>query len=419
MPKTSVTSKQLTPRLKAAIETLQRGEMVILIDSEDRENEGDLVLAAQFATPEKINFLIRKACGLVCLALESEQVDRLGLAPMVSDNQTERKTAFTVSIEAAKGITTGISAHDRALTIRVAADPKSTRHDVIAPGHIFPLRAVPGGVLERAGHTEGSIELCKMAGLTPAAVICEIMNEDGSMARKSDLESFAKNYNIPIVTIEEMISYRSHVENWLAASGVARFPTKYTLDGLNEFLIQSYRNPFTNAEHSVVFTKYLGPQALVRIHSECLTGDVLGSLRCDCGDQLHLAMEAIAKNPDGGVVVYLKNQEGRGIGFWNKIQAYALQDQGKDTHEANVELGFHPDSRHYHEAAKILLMMGLNSVRLLTNNPEKIEELSKYGVKVSERIPVEIIWNPENTKYLQTKRDKFHHLLGITPEPNA
>jgi 3,4-dihydroxy 2-butanone 4-phosphate synthase/GTP cyclohydrolase II len=406
---------QFTPRLKAAIEALQKGEMVILVDSEDRENEGDLVLAAQFVTPEKMNFLIRKACGLVCLALEAEQVERLGLPPMVQNNQTERKTAFTVSIEAAHGITTGISAQDRAHTVKVASDPNASRHDIIAPGHIFPLRAVPGGVLERAGHTEGSIELCKMAGLTPAAVICEIMNEDGSMARKSDLQEFSEKYNIPIVTIEEMVALRSSSENWLEASGVARFPTKYSSATEHEFLIRSYRNAFTGAEHSVVFTKKIGPGALVRIHSECLTGDALGSLRCDCGDQLALSMKTISNHPDGGVVIYLKNQEGRGIGLWNKIQSYALQDQGKDTHEANVELGFHPDSRHYHEAAKILSMMGMTSVRLLTNNPEKIDELARYGIEVSERIPLEIVWNPENKKYLQTKRDKFHHLIG----PNA
>jgi len=403
---------ELTPRIKAAIETLQKGELVILVDSEDRENEGDLVLAAQFATPEKINFLIRKACGLVCLALESDQVDRLGLPPMVQNNQTERKTAFTVSIEAAHGISTGISAADRAHTIRVAADPRSTAKDVISPGHIFPLRAARGGVLERNGHTEGSIELCKMAGLTPAAVICEIMNEDGTMARSSDLKEFAKTHNIPIVTIEEMVAYRSHAENWLEASEVARFPTKYTATEAQDFLIQSYRNPFTSAEHSVIFTKKLGTKALVRIHSECLTGDALGSLRCDCGEQLRYSMNAIAKNADGGVIVYLKNQEGRGIGFWNKIQSYALQDQGKDTHEANVELGFHPDPRHYHEAAKILLMMGLRSVRLLTNNPEKIEELAAFGVQVTERVSVDLGSNPENAKYLQTKRDKFNHLIG-------
>jgi len=402
----------MTPRIKVAIEALQKGEMVILIDSEDRENEGDLVLAAQFATPEKINFLIRKACGLVCLALESDQVDRLGLPPMVQDNQTERKTAFTVSIEAAHGISTGISAADRAHTIRVAADPKSTRKDIISPGHIFPLRAARGGVLERNGHTEGSIELCKMAGLTPAAVICEIMNEDGTMARKSDLNAFAQTYHIPIVTIEEMVAYRTHTENWLLASDVARFPNRYTAAGAQDFMIQSYRNPFTNAEHSVVFSKALGPKPLVRIHSECLTGDALGSFRCDCGEQLRYSMDAIAKNADGGVIVYLKNQEGRGIGFWNKIQSYALQDQGKDTHEANVELGFHPDPRHYHEAAKILLMMGLDSVRLLTNNPEKMDELKAFGVEVTERVSVEVAANPENSKYLQTKRDKFHHLIG-------
>jgi len=412
MPKTLANNVKPDGRLKTAIEALQKGELVILIDSEDRENEGDLVLAAQFATPEKINFLIRKACGLVCLALEAAQVERLGLAPMVQNNQTERKTAFTVSIEASQGISTGISAQDRAHTILVAADPKSTEKDVISPGHIFPLRAAPGGVLERNGHTEGSIELCKMAGLTPAAVICEIMNEDGTMARKQDLQEFSQKYNIPIVTIEEMVAFRSHHEKWLVASEVARFPTKYARNGVNEFSIQSFRNPFTQAEHSVLFTKNLGTAPLVRIHSECLTGDALGSLRCDCGEQLRASMEAISKSPDGGVVVYLTNQEGRGIGFWNKIQSYALQDLGKDTFEANLELGFRPDSRHYHEAAKILMMLGLTQVRLLTNNPEKIEELSAYGVQVVERVPVEVIANPENSKYLQTKRDKFHHLIG-------
>jgi len=405
MPKISV----LAPRLQAAIEALQKGEMVILIDSEDRENEGDLVLAAQFATPEKINFLIRKACGLVCLALEADQVDRLGLPPMVQDNQTERKTAFTVSIEAAYGISTGISAQDRAHTIKVAADPNSTRKDIIAPGHVFPLRAAPGGVLERAGHTEGSIELCKLANLQPAAVICEIMNEDGTMARNSDLEKFSKTYDIPIITIEELIVFQSENQPYLEGSAPARFPSRYTVGNGSSFSIRSFKNPYTKAEHSVVYTNQLGENPLVRVHSECLTGDALGSLRCDCGEQLQLSMRLISAHADGGVVIYLKNHEGRGIGLWNKMEAYALQDQGKDTMEANLELGFHGDARQYHEAATILKSMNLKRVKLLTNNPEKVKQLSVFGIEVTERVSLSVMANPENSKYLQTKRDKFNH----------
>lgn len=411
MPKTSV----FTPRLQAAIEALRKGEMVILVDSEDRENEGDLVLAAQFATAEKVNFLIRKACGLVCLALEADQVDRLGLPPMVQDNQTERKTAFTVSIEAATGISTGISAQDRAHTIQVAANPASTRNDIIAPGHVFPLRAVPGGVLERAGHTEGSIELCKLAGLQPAAVICEIMNEDGTMARRSDLDQFAKTYQIPIVTIDELIAHQIEHENYLEGSASAQFPSRNSVEGGHPFQIRSFRNPHTHAEHSLVFTEKSGPNPLVRIHSECLTGDALGSLRCDCGDQLRLSMQMISANPDGGAVIYLKNQEGRGIGLWNKMQAYALQDQGQDTLEANLSLGFHADQRRYHEAVTILKTMNWNRIRLMTNNPDKVRELESFGIEVVERVPVIVDANPENSKYLQTKREKFNHWIG----PNA
>jgi 3,4-dihydroxy 2-butanone 4-phosphate synthase/GTP cyclohydrolase II len=408
MPKISV----LAPRLKAAIEALQKGEMVILIDSEDRENEGDLVLAAEFATADKVNFLIRKACGLVCLALEADQVDRLGLPPMVQDNQTERKTAFTVSIEAAEGISTGISAQDRAHTIKVAANPNSTRTDIIAPGHVFPLRAAPGGVLERAGHTEGSIELCKIAGLQPAAVICEIMNEDGTMARNSDLEKFSKTYNIPIITIEELIVFQIENKTFMEGSASARFPSRYALDGNHPFLIRSFKNPFSGVEHSVIYTEKFGSKPLVRVHSECLTGDALGSLRCDCGEQLRTSIDLISKNPEGGAVIYLKNHEGRGIGFWNKIEAYAIQDQGKDTLDANLALGFHGDERHYHEAAAILKMMQLNQIRLLTNNPEKVKQLETFGISVIERVAIEVASNPENAQYLQTKRNKFKHWIG-------
>ncbi len=384
---------------------------MILVDSEDRENEGDLVLAAQFATAENVNFLIRKACGLVCLALEADQVDRLGLPPMVQDNQTERKTAFTVSIEAAHGISTGISAQDRAHTIQVAANPASTRKDIIAPGHVFPLRAAPGGVLERAGHTEGSIELCKLAGLQPAAVICEIMNEDGTMARRSDLDQFAKTYQIPIVTIDELIAHQVEHQHYLEGSASAQFPSRNSVEGGHSFQIRSFRNPYTQAEHSVVFTNITGTNPLVRIHSECLTGDALGSLRCDCGDQLRLSMQMISTNPDGGAVIYLKNQEGRGIGLWNKMQAYALQDQGQDTCEANLSLGFHADQRRYHEAVTILKMMNWNRIRLMTNNPDKVRELESFGIEVVERVPVMVDANPENSKYLQTKREKFNHWI--------
>ncbi len=404
----------MTEKLKRAVEALKSGQMVILIDSEDRENEGDLVLAAEFCTPEKMNFLIREACGLVCLSLEAEQVDRLGLPPMVRDNNSPRQTAFTVSIEATHGVSTGISASDRSHTVLVASDPKSIAKDVVAPGHIFPLRAVKGGVIERAGHTEGSIELCKLAGLRPAAVICEIINEDGSMARKPDLDKFAAKHNIPIVTIEELINYVAAHSQWLAVSHAANFPNRFVAEGGHEWKIQSFRNEFNGAEHALLITENLEGKApselpIVRIHSECLTGDALGSLRCDCGFQLEAAMRTISASKSGGAIVYLKNQEGRGIGLWNKIEAYSLQDKGKDTFEANVELGFQPDSRLYHDAASILCTKGLKKVRLLTNNPTKIEQLKQFGIEIAERVSIEMKALPTNESYLKTKRDKFKH----------
>ncbi len=398
-------------KLSLAVQALKKGEMIILVDSEDRENEGDLVLAAEFVTPEKVNFFIRQACGLVCLALEAKKVDELGLPLMAQDNQSPRKTAFTVSIEAAVGVSTGISAQDRSLTIQVAADPKSTRKDIVTPGHIFPLRAVPGGVLERAGHTEGSIEICKLAGLLPAAVICEIINEDGTMARKPDLEKFSEKFNIPIVTIEELIAYRTRTQNWMIASEKARFPTSYAAPV--EFTIQSFRNEFSAAEHAVISTVHLGDAPLVRIHSECLTGDALGSLRCDCGEQLQSSIEKISQDAQGGLVVYVKNHEGRGIGLWNKIQSYSLQDQGKDTLDANIELGFHPDLRHYHEAGRILLNLGLTRIRLLTHNPLKVNELKAFGIEVVEVVPLDTAVSAQNKRYLETKRERFHHTLNL------
>ena len=415
LPKKSSNLNQ-TSKLKHAIETLQKGEMVILVDSEDRENEGDLVLAAQFATAEKINFFIRQACGLVCLSLEAKKVDQLGLPPMVSDNQSPKKTAFTVSIEAAVGVSTGISAQDRAHTIRVAAAPDARKEDLVSPGHIFPLRAVEGGVLARPGHTEGSIELCKLAGLIPAAVICEIINEDGTMARKPDLEAFSNKHQIPIVTIEELVQYRTQTESWLIPSKKAQFQSRFA-PAARALEVQSFKNIYTGAEHLMISTpdfqncpKDQAP--LIRIHSECLTGDALGSLRCDCGVQLEHALRAISE-VSYGAVIYLKNQEGRGIGLWNKIQTYALQDQGLDTVDANIELGFHPDLRHYHEAAKILQEAGIQKIKLITHNPEKVNELARHGIEIVEQINVSLSENPVSKRYLQTKRERFHHTFPV------
>ncbi|MBU6154952.1 MAG: 3,4-dihydroxy-2-butanone-4-phosphate synthase [Bdellovibrionales bacterium] len=406
----------MNTRLETAVSALKRGEMVILVDSEDRENEGDLILAAEFATPEKINFMIRKACGLVCLSLEAEQVDRLGLPLMVPNNESPRKTAFTVSIEAATGVTTGISAADRARTIQVASDPSSSRLDLVAPGHIFPLRAAPGGVLERAGHTEGSLELCRLAGLRPAAVICEIINEDGSMARRPDLEEFSRIHSIPILTIEDLIEHQALNRDWLKESSIARFPNRFGGAVGHEWKIQCFRNPFTGAEHALMFTdSFLDPMnraPLVRIHSECLTGDALGSLRCDCGNQLSRSLSRIGDSPSGGAVIYLKNHEGRGIGLFNKIEAYALQDSGQDTLDANVTLGFKPDERHYQDAAKILHKKGVKSIRLLTNNPHKVRELQTFGIQIEDQVGIEGEVNEDNLNYLKTKRERFHHQLG-------
>ena len=405
----------MTKNLQAAIEALKKGQMVILTDSEDRENEGDLVLAAEFATSEKINFFIRKACGLVCLSMESAQVDRLNLAPMVSKNLSPRKTAFTVSIEAREGITTGISPADRAHTILVASHPETKAVEIVSPGHIFPLRAAKGGVIERAGHTEGSIELCKLAGLRPAAVICEIINEDGTMARKPDLERFSKEHGIPICTIEELIAHQTKHSNWLVESKIAAYPNQYANE-LHSFKIKSFRNIYNLAEHVAVFTESVSEGLskevpLVRMHSECLTGDCLGSLRCDCGFQLELALQNIAKDEAGGALIYLKNQEGRGIGLFNKIQAYALQDQGADTLDANKMLGFDPDPREYQDAAKMLQSLGLHRIRLLTNNPKKVEALKALGIDVVKRVSLETPVTPENRKYLLTKRERFQHQL--------
>ena len=405
----------MTKKLQAAIDALKRGEMVILIDNEDRENEGDLVLPAEFATADKINFFIREACGLVCLCLENEQVDRLGIPPMVAENKSPRKTAFTVSIEARTGITTGISPADRARTILVASDPKSGPNDISSPGHVFPLRAVRGGVLQREGHTEGSIELCKLAGLRPAAAICEIINEDGSMARKADLEAFSKKHGIPICTIEELIQHQQIHSDFMEESRSAKFPSRLEASA-RPFRVRSHRNKLSGVEHAFVYTENFEnpvPSAvpLVRLHSECLTGDCLGSLRCDCGFQLEMAMDAIARDQAGGAVIYLKNHEGRGIGLFNKIEAYALQDAGLDTVDANLSLGFSADSRVYADAARILHLRGMTKIRLLTNNPSKVERLKELGIEIVERVSLQTKTLPENQAYLKTKQSRFQHHL--------
>jgi 3,4-dihydroxy 2-butanone 4-phosphate synthase / GTP cyclohydrolase II len=393
--------------MKDALTALKNGGFVILVDSADRENEGDLVLAAEFATPEKLNFLIHKACGLVCLALPPERIDALGLSPMVTDNRTPRKTAFTVSIEARDGVSTGISAADRAHTICVAADPSSGPESLVSPGHVFPLRARAGGVLERPGHTEGAIELCQLAGLNPAAVICEIMNEDGTMARKHDLKAFAEMHEIPVVTIEELIQIRVKQGASVIGSGRVPFFSRYA-PGDSGLFVEAFRVAHNTAEHAVVSTPGFSSAPWVRIHSECLTGDVLGSDRCDCGEQLQESLRWIQASGDG-IVIYLKNHEGRGIGLWNKVQAYGLQDKGLDTVEANLALGFAADLRDYRDAAAILHQLNVKNIRLLTQNPTKKNALERFGISVQEVVSPKVNIKARARAYLAAKKEKLGH----------
>jgi 3,4-dihydroxy 2-butanone 4-phosphate synthase/GTP cyclohydrolase II len=398
-------------RLSDAIERLKSGRMIILVDDEDRENEGDLVLAAEFATGEAVNFMAARARSLICLAMEPERIDRLGLPPMVADNRTSRKTAFTVSIEARTGVTTGISAFDRARTIQAAVAPDAVAADIVSPGHVFPLRAVPGGVLARNGHTEGSVDLMRIAGLTPAAVICEVMRDDGTMARLDDLRAFSQAHDIPILTIAEVAAHRIATETLVEEVAAAHLPSAHAAVGLEA---RAFRSLIDGREHLALIKGEPRDGALVRVHSECLTGDALGSLRCDCGAQLQTALQRIGES-EAGVLVYLHGHEGRGVGLANKIRAYALQDQGLDTVEANAALGFAADLRDYGIAAQILKALGVGQVRLLTNNPRKAAGLRAYGVEVREEVPLALPANRHNAGYLAAKRDKLGHRLMTSP----
>ena len=395
--------------IEQAIEDLRNGRIIIVADDEDRENEGDLVCAAELVTPETINFMATHGRGLICLALTGDRCDQLGLAQMADRNTEALGTAFTVSIDAERrfGVSTGISAADRAATIHVAINPASTPADLRRPGHIFPLRARPGGVLQRVGQTEASVDLARLAGLVPAGVICEILNADGSMARRPELEVFAGTHDLTFITVAQLVAYRLGSENLVHRVADARLPTEY-----GEFHIIGYHNDVDKAEHvALVLGEVAGEKnVLVRMHSKCLTGDVFGSRRCDCGPQLHAAMRMIGE-AGKGVIVYL-DQEGRGIGLLNKLRAYSLQDQGDDTVEANKRLGFGADLRNYGIGAQILRDLGLSSIRIMTNNPRKLVGLEGYGLEISERIPLQADPHDENRGYLGVKRDKLGHLLA-------
>ena len=393
-------------RVEDAIEDVRNGKMVIIVDSPDRENEGDLCMAAEFVTAGDINFMARHGRGLICLTLTPERCDELELRPMVPNNETPYGTAFTVSIEAREGIATGISAADRAHTIRVAVDPTKSAHDLIHPGHVFPLRARPGGVLERTGQTEASVDLARLAGCRPAGVICEVMKEDGTMARVPDLSIFCAEHGIALITVADLIDYRRRTEKLVERMAAASLPTAY-----GDFQAVGYVSKTDGKHHlALVYGDVDGqPDVLVRVHSECVTGDVFHSLRCDCGEQLDHALRHIV-HQGRGVLLYLA-QEGRGIGLLNKLRAYELQEQGRDTVEANAELGFAPDLREYGIGSQILVDLGLSSIRILTNNPRKIQGLEGFGLTVTEQVAIETTPTEHNLAYLRAKRDKLGHRL--------
>jgi 3,4-dihydroxy 2-butanone 4-phosphate synthase/GTP cyclohydrolase II len=396
-------------RIEGALEDIRQGKIVILVDDEDRENEGDLTMAAEKVTPEGINFMAKYGRGLICLSLTEERLNELRLPMMVSENTSRFQTAFTISIDARRGVTTGISAADRACTILTAINEETKPEDLVAPGHIFPLRARKGGVLVRTGQTEGSVDLARLAGLKPAGVICEVMKDDGTMARMPDLQIFSKEHGLKIVTIADLIKYRLNKESLVRRIATAKLPTKY--GGM--FTAIAYENDIDTYHHIALLKGEIGPddKVLVRVHSQCLTGDVFGSRRCDCEEQLHTAMAMVEKEGKG-VIVYMR-QEGRGIGLVNKLRAYCLQDMGKDTVEANEELGFKADMRDYGIGAQILVDLGLHEIRLMTNNPRKIIGLEGYGIEVVERVPIETKPLQENIEYLKTKAKKMGHLLSI------
>ncbi len=393
--------------VEEAIQDIQAGKMIILCDDEDRENEGDLTIAAEKVTPETINFMARYGRGLICLALTEERADELRLPLMVSENRSNFRTAFTVSIEARKGVTSGISAADRATTILTAIDPATKPEDLLRPGHVFPLRAKKGGVLVRAGQTEGSVDLARLAGLKPAGVICEVMHEDGTMARAVQLMAFCQKHDLKITTIKDLIRHRLQTESFVKEVARTQIPTPF-----GTFKAIAYENQIDNQCHVAFVMGDIRPDrdVLVRIHSQCLTGDVFGSYRCDCGEQLHIALDMIAQEGTG-VLLYLQ-QEGRGIGLANKVKAYALQDEGHDTVEANVALGFKPDLRDYGTGAQILRALGMGRMRLMTNNPRKIVGLEGFGLQIVDRVPIEVQPRKDNIRYLRTKREKLGHIMN-------
>lgn len=404
----SEVSKVFFSSIEEAIEDIRNGKMVIVVDDKDRENEGDFVMAGEKVTPEAINFMSKYGRGLICMPCAPERLDELGIPSMVSRNTSTHETAFTVSIGAKHKITTGISAHDRAATILAVVDPQIKAEDISMPGHVFPLQARKGGVLERAGHTEASVDLARLAGLAPVGVICEIMNEDGTMARVPQLEKVAQKFGLKMITIADLIRYRRRTEKFIRRVAEINLPTEFGI-----FHAIGYENTLDKNSHiALVKGEVAGKKdVLVRVHSECLTGDVFHSLRCDCGEQLATALKMIEKE-GSGVFLYILGHEGRGIGLINKLKAYELQEEGRDTVEANKELGFPPDLRDYGVGAQILADLGLTSIRLITNNPTKIVGIEGYGLKVSERVPLEVVLNEVNINYLRTKKEKLCHLIG-------